>query len=154
MKRMENYQAKDTKVHEGCGYLPSCAPLANPFVPFQRNDPARYEAPEWLVRGTLFPGLDLPFLGMVNENALPATPMHELQALGFAINELILYLDTHSDDQEAAQLLQSYSELYRKGLEIVRQQSGPMRGIDAVMDGKFRWLDGGWPWEYRDHKED
>ena len=91
---------------------------------------------------------------MVNENALPATPMHELQALGFAINELILYLDTHSDDQEAAQLLQSYSELYRKGLEIVRQQSGPMRGIDAVMDGKFRWLDGGWPWEYRDHKED
>ena len=90
---------------EGIGYLPSCAPLANPYVPFQQNDPAHYALPQGLVRGTLFPGLDLPFMGMVNESDLPSTPLHELQALGFAIDELVLYLDTHSDDREAAELL-------------------------------------------------
>ncbi len=48
-----------------------------------------------LIRGTLFPGLDLPFMGMVNNTEKSDTPMHELQALAFAIQELALYLDTH-----------------------------------------------------------
>jgi hypothetical protein len=33
--------------------LPSAAPLAEPFVPFQPNDPNRYEAKAGLIRGTL-----------------------------------------------------------------------------------------------------
>ena len=49
------------------GRLPAMAPLANPYVPFQLDNPPRYEARKALVRGTLFPGLDLPFLGMVNK---------------------------------------------------------------------------------------
>lgn len=141
------------KDQEGYGYLPTCAPLANPYVPFQQHDPERYQAPKALVRGTLFPGLDLPFLGKVNQRELPVTPMHELQALGFAINELTLYLDTHQDDHEAAQLLESYSKLYQQGMEKVRPKHGPMRHTEAVCDGKFRWLDGAWPWEYAQNKE-
>lgn len=46
-----------------CGMLPACAPLANPFVPFQRDDPPVYAAAVGAVRGTLFPGLDLPLRG-------------------------------------------------------------------------------------------
>lgn len=143
-------QSKDW---EGNGYLPNCAPLANPYVPYQRHNPERYQAPKGLVRGTLFPGLDLPFMGRVNNRELTPTPMHELQALGFAINELVLYLDTHAEDHEAAQLLESYAKLYRQGMEKVRSQHGPMRNTDAVCDGKFRWLDGAWPWEYAQNKE-
>lgn len=153
MNNMSNNE-NNNSTNESCGYLPSCAPLANPYVPFQRNNPARYEAPKGLIRGTLFPGLDLPFMGMVNNQELTSNPLHELQALGFAINELVLYLDTHSDDQEAAQLLESYAQLYRQGLETVRQQYGPMFNIDAVQDGKFQWLNGTWPWEYMENKED
>ena len=48
------------------GRLPAMAPLANPYVPFQLENPPQYEAQKGLVRGTLFPGLDLPFMGMVN----------------------------------------------------------------------------------------
>ena len=77
------------------GRLPTVAPLANAFVPFQEEKPPRYEARKGLIRGTLFPGLDLPFLGMVNQKEKPVTPLSELQALGFAIQELALYLDTH-----------------------------------------------------------
>ena len=62
------------------GRLPARAPLANPYVPFQAENPPKYELGKALVRGTLFPGLDLPFMGMFNKNELPVTPLTELQA--------------------------------------------------------------------------
>ena len=49
------------------GRLPAKAPLANAYVPFQSEKPPRYEARTAMVRGTLFPGLELPFMGMVNQ---------------------------------------------------------------------------------------
>ena len=70
------------------GRLPAMAPLANPYVPFQLENPPKYEAAKGFIRGTLFPGLDLPFMGMVNNRELPATPLSELQVLGFAIQDL------------------------------------------------------------------
>jgi spore coat protein JB len=86
------------------GNLPSAAPLANAYVPFQKENPPMYEARKGLIRGTMYPGLDLPFMGMVNKKEKNITPLTELQALGFAINELALYLDTHSEDKEAFEL--------------------------------------------------
>ena len=87
-------------------------------------------------------------MGMVNESDLPSTPLHELQALGFAIDELVLYLDTHSDDREAAELLASYRALYQKGMALLQEQSGPLFAMDGVVDGAYEWLRGPWPWEY------
>lgn len=86
------------------GRLPARAPLAVPFVPFQEEGAPKYEAAKGLIRGTLFPGLDLPFMGMTNQKELAQTPMSELQALAFAVQELALYLDTHREDQEALNL--------------------------------------------------
>ena len=64
------------------GRLPTMAPLANPYVPFQMEDPPKYEARKGLVRGTLFPGLDLPFMGMVNKKELPVdTLINEICAV-------------------------------------------------------------------------
>ena len=68
-----------------CGMLPACAPLANPFVPFQRDDPPVYAAAVGAVRGTLFPGLDLPLRGQENSGELSGTLQRDLQALGFAV---------------------------------------------------------------------
>ena len=48
-----------------------------------------------LARGTLFPGLDLPFMNLVNKPADLSTPLCELMAMDFVIRELNLYLDTH-----------------------------------------------------------
>ena len=98
------------------GRLPATAPLANPYVPFQLEDPPKYEARKALIRGTLFPGLDLPFMGMVNKTEKPATPLTELQTLAFAIQELALYLDTHREDKEALQMYRTYQKMYHKGM--------------------------------------
>ena len=99
------------------GRLPAMAPLANPYVPFQMESPPKYEARKGIIRGTLFPGLDLPFMGMVNKNELPITPKTELQVLAFAIHELALYLDTHRNDREALELYQAYQQMYHEGMK-------------------------------------
>lgn len=80
--------AKKPAGNYGEGRLPAMAPLANPYVPFQIEGPVRYEPRKAMVRGTLYPGLDLPFMGMVNQNNLPVTPLSEVQVLAFAVQEL------------------------------------------------------------------
>lgn len=136
-----------------CGILPAQAPLAVPYVPFQPASPERYSAKRGLIRGTLYPCLDLPFMGMVNTDEQSDTPMHELQALGFALQELGLYLDTHQDDAEAAALFQEYSELYRQGKAIYQENCGPLRQADSVVDGEYLWTKSPWPWELSANRE-
>ena len=137
----------------GEGRLPALAPLANPYVPFQLENPPRYEAQMGLVRGTLFPGLDLPFLGMVNEKELPPMALAELQAMGFAVQELALYLDTHREDQEALELYRSYQQLYHRCREEYSRKHGPLNHMQLSDSGSYDWLDDPWPWEYSKNKE-
>lgn len=134
------------------GRLPAMAPLANPYVPFQMEDPPKYEPRKALVRGTLFPGLDLPFMGMVNKNEKPVTPLTELQTMAFMIQELALYLDTHRDDKEALEVYRTFQKMYEQGREVYEKECGPLNHM-SVTDGEYRWLDDPWPWEYAKNKE-
>lgn len=134
------------------GRLPAMAPLANPYVPFQLENPPKFEARQGFIRGTLFPGLDLPFMGMINTKEKPVTPLTELQVMAFAIQELALYLDTHRDDKEALELYQKYQELYHKGMEEYAKRYGPLNHR-TPSEGEYRWLDDPWPWEYSKNKE-
>ena len=135
------------------GRLPATAPLANPYVPFQLENPPKYEARKGIVRGTLFPGLDLPFMGMVNSKELPVSPKTELQVLAFAIQELALYLDTHRDDKEALELYQSYQEIYHKCMMEYTDKCRPLNHRTPAGGGNYRWLDDPWPWEYAKNRE-
>ena len=135
------------------GRLPAAAPLANPYVPFQEENPPIYETRKGLIRGTMFPGLDLPFMGMVNQKEKNVTPMTELQALNFAIQELALYLDTHRDDSEALALYRSYQKMYDHCLEEFRKHHGPMNHTRTSESKNYDWLDDPWPWEYCGNKE-
>lgn len=130
------------------GRLPAMAPLANPYVPFQLDNPPKYEARKGLIRGTLFPGLDLPFMGMVNRNEKPVTPLSELQALGFAIQELALYLDTHREDKEALEMYRQYQQVYHDAMMQYAKTEGPMSHGLPTGSECYRWLDDPWPWEY------
>lgn len=135
------------------GRLPAMAPLANPYVPFQMESPPKYEARKGIVRGTLFPGLDLPFMGMVNKNELPITPKTELQVLAFAIHELALYLDTHRNDKEALELYQAYQQMYHEGMKEYTKKCGPINHRMETQGKEYQWLDDPWPWEYAANKE-
>lgn len=139
---------------EGVGRLPERAYLANPFVPFQMENPPRYDSRKGLVRGTLFPGLDLPLLGMVNEQLQPKSQLSELQAMAFVIQELALYLDTHREDAETLEMYREYQRRYREAEEAYTEDYGPLNHLTPVT-GPYGWLDDPWPWEYGlNRKED
>ena len=144
---------RNQDIREGFdGRLPAMAPLANPYVPFQLENPPKYEARKGLVRGTLFPGLELPFMGMVNRNEKPVTPLTELQVMAFALQELALYLDTHRDDQEALEMYHRYQQMYHDAVKKYSENCGPMNHTIPT-EGPYRWLDDPWPWEYSKNKE-
>ena len=134
------------------GSLPSPAPLAAAYVPMQESAAPSYEAAEALSRGTLFPGLDLPFMNIVNKE-LPASPMTEMMAIDFVADELELYLDTHSDDGEAFAMYQTILALQREARERYARMCGPVTQQDMLGAERYTWLGGPWPWEYRAGRE-
>ena len=135
------------------GALPARAPLASAYVPMQESAEANYPPQTAIARGTLFPGLDLPFRGMVNR-PLPATPLGELMALDFVADELSLYLDTHSDDKEAFAMYQSVLALSREAHAKYAESCGPVVKNDMLGMRRYAWLDAPWPWEMKKEGED
>ena len=147
---MERTKCDQSTFH---GRLPASAPLANPYVPFQAQNPPKYDMRKGMVRGTLYPGLDLPFMGMVNKNTKKVTPMTELQALAFSIQELALYLDTHRDDCDALELYHSYQKRYKECMEEYQKNRGPLNHRTPYHGSTYAWLDDPWPWEYCKNRE-
>lgn len=132
---------------EGTGILRETAPLANPYVPFQRDNPERYRSQRALARGTLYPGLDLPLRGMVNADK-PKTPLTELMALEFAVTELGLYLDTHPDDRDAIAVYRDYAERAKASKKAYEDQYGPLTLYAAGGAQRWDWIQAPWPWDY------
>jgi len=143
-----------TNVHpHACGVMEgsmpgTCANLAFPYIPMQNKNAQRYDAADALAAGTLFPGLNLPFFKAVKSRMnTDNTPLCELMALGFAINELGLYLDTHPDDSEALTLYTRYVQLFQEGRSRYESMYGPLQQT-AVTEAGYTWLNDPWPWEY------
>ena len=134
------------------GTLPSSAPLAIAYVPMQKSAEPAYEPNEALSRGTLFPGLDLPFMNIVNTN-LKASPITELMAIDFVADELELYLDTHSDDREAFEMYKAFLSLKKEAHERYVKMCGPVKQTDMLGMNEYSWLNNPWPWEYQPNME-
>ena len=128
--------------------LPQVATVPSPY-----NAAQTYQAQAGMVRGTLYPGLDLPFMGMVNQKEKSRTPMHQLQALNFAITELGLYLDTHSSDDDATALFDQYVEQYAEVLRQYEKSFGATTQMGAALTGEYEWLKDPWPWEFSANQE-
>ena len=132
------------------GSLPgNSAPLAMAYVPMQTSAVPAYEASEALSRGTLFPGLDLPFMNMVNNNSDDNSPLGELMAIDFVAKELELYLDTHADDSEAFNMYQTFLALSKEAHNRYVQHYGPICQNDMLGKNSYCWLHDPWPWEYQ-----
>lgn len=134
------------------GTLPSEAPLAAAYVPMQRSVNPAYESLDALSKGTLFPGLDLPFMNVINKT-LAATPLTELMAIDFVADELELYLDTHADDKEAFDMYQTFLALKKEARQRYVKVCGPITQCDMLGMKDYAWLDNPWPWEFQPKME-
>ena len=68
---------------------------------------------------------------------------HRLMAIRFAIWDLHLYLDTHTGDCSAMELIESYKKKYRELLQDYICQYGP---LTAEGDKSEKWLCTPFPW--------
>ncbi len=135
------------------GQLPARGALAAAYIPMQNSVKPSYSADEALSQGTLFPGLDLPFMNMVNRK-LNNTPLSELMAIDFVTDELELYLDTHKNDSEAFSMLKTFLALREEAYSRYTRLYGPVQQKDLQTLGEYSWLCDPWPWDYKPEGEE
>lgn len=147
---MDMDRSRRTGCDDKQGSLPACGKLAAAYVPMQQSAEPKYKSADALARGTLFPGLDLPWKNVYNANAGPManTPLGELMALNFVVQELGLYLDTHCDDEEALALYTDYVKLLEAGRKTYAATYGPITQTQVTASGGYSWICDPWPWEY------
>lgn len=73
----------------------------------------------------------------------------DIMALNFAINDLVLYLDTHPNDSRAINLHSQYSERLEKLKNKYEEMYGPLTVIFSSPENSNRWAwsEEPWPWE-------
>ena len=145
-----NPETKNQICADNSGTMPSCAPLAVPYVPFQQTGSTKYNQNDALNNGTLFPGLNLPFKAKVNARDVIEGPLAELQALEFVLVELGLYLDTHQGDKEAFELFQKYALMEKEGRKRYEEMFGPLTQASAANRDSYCWLADPWPWNFHE----
>ena len=73
----------------------------------------------------------------------------EIMALNFAINDLVLYLDTHPNDSRAINLHSQYVEKYERLKIKYEELYGPLtvNFTSPENSNKWAWSNEPWPWE-------
>ncbi len=71
-----------------------------------------------------------------------------LDQSSFAMDDVLLFLDTHPCDQAALAYYQSVSRMRRDALAAYQTNCGPVM-VDGVnsANGYWNWIQGPWPWE-------
>ena len=117
-------------------------------TPWQGSAEPQYTPEDALRRGTLFPDLDLPFMNVGNVSTpYDGTPLGELMAICFTVNELTLYLDTHTQDTEAFALLRKLLRLKKEAHDRYVARFGALHIDDMMNENTFTWYKSPWPWE-------
>lgn len=128
--------------------------LPNNMMPQQNmnNQQDFYEPYEGFIRGAMFKSLYDPYKV---ERPFEIQPMNEqaqmltnLDALGFAMTDLNLYLDVNQNDQQAIDLYNQYRMQRKELKKAYEQQYGPLTlGSDALNTYPWVWDNCPWPWE-------
>ena len=112
-------------------------PIAYAYVPPQQLDNC-YAPEDAIIRGTLFPELDLPFKNFEINRPLPDSTVSEMRKYGFLTHEMRLFLNTHPDDKRAQGVYEQYKN---------KAEEAKMKYEAAVPGGADAWVYGPWPWE-------
>lgn len=74
--------------------------------------------------------------------------MNFITEVSFALDDVVLYLDTHPSDKEAMLYYEKYAEMREEAVADYERKFGPLRNTAGSMqEGKFNWVHGPWPWE-------
>jgi len=71
----------------------------------------------------------------------------ELQAVDFALQETVLYLDAYPDHAQALDYYHRLIELRRELMERYERNCGPVTMYGNQSQTSWDWVKGPWPWE-------
>ena len=80
-------------------------------------------------------------MNMYNKDKL----MKQLQAYSFAVNDALLYLDSHPDSRSALDYYNKYKKLEAKAMQEYEMRFGPV--VAPVDANQWHWNKGPWPWQ-------
>ncbi len=70
-----------------------------------------------------------------------------INMVSFAVNDIVLYLDTHPKDQEALAYFNHFREVRTKALKEYEKNYGPLTLDTAKADQMWLWSTQPMPWE-------
>lgn len=70
-----------------------------------------------------------------------------INEVSFALDDVILFLDTHPCDPEALEYYEKYKCMRKEALEEYTRCFGPLLNDDADVENKWTWVMTPWPWE-------
>ena len=73
--------------------------------------------------------------------------LRKVYEASFAVDDVILYLDTHPDDQDALNYYQYVSELRKQAMDAYEAQCGPLMIDEVRSDNYWTWVNNPWPRE-------
>lgn len=73
--------------------------------------------------------------------------MCKIMEIDFALNEIVLYLDTHPNCERALALYHKYAEKSRELKALYNERFGPLTPADNLSQECWEWICGPWPWE-------
>lgn len=73
--------------------------------------------------------------------------LYEIGALDFALDDTVLFLDTHPDNHEALHYYHEVHEKLKKARDEYIEQYGPLTNDSVMSHKRWTWVDNPWPWE-------
>lgn len=103
-----------------------------------------------LQRGNMFNQEYLPYKNYVPDKIEALNEKDDLLLklfeTDFAITDIALYLDLHSDDNKMYEIYKNYVESYEKYKKIYEEKYGPL--LQNCTDySNYQWIKNPWPWD-------
>lgn len=75
--------------------------------------------------------------------------LHKIDSISLALQDTVLFLDTHPDDPKALAFFEECSKMRNQALEDYAKEYGPLIIDDVtVSDADYwNWINQPWPWE-------
>ncbi len=73
--------------------------------------------------------------------------MDLINQASFAVDEAVLYLDTHPDDPVALNYYHQAVQLRLNAMNTYHQSFGPLMADQVSSNRDWTWINGPWPWE-------
>ena len=72
--------------------------------------------------------------------------LKQINESSFAIDDILLFLDTHPNDCNAMQYYREMAAVRQNAMDAYQKEFGPLN-VDSVYGNCWSWVTEKWPWE-------